>query len=124
MNKDNMIRREVPEKLKYGLEILLQRDDITPHSWEREDAKQYIFNECGKLYCTTYLSDEEWNEYLAFAICEVDRMESTMPDTPVVPEHSQNTKMISEACRRLGTTSYQLRYDEAPDLFELEDFTD
>ena len=116
MKKDNMIKREVPERLKYGLELTLYRNDVSPHFWEREKVDDYILNEFSKLYCSTNLSDEEWKEYLAFAACEVDRLVSSMPDIPVVPEHSQNDDWISDICRRLGTTSCNLKTDEGPDF--------
>lgn len=85
-----LIKREVPEGLKYGLEILLYRDDISPHIWERDETSQFIMHNYGKLYCSTDLSDKEWEEYLACAVCEVERLESSMPDTPIFPESSQN----------------------------------
>lgn len=111
-----MIKREVPEGLKYGLEMLLYKNDVSPHIWEREKECDYILNEFSKLYCSTTLSDEEWKEYLAFAACEIRRMESSTPKIPVVPAHSQNDDWISDICRRLGTTSCNLKPDEGPDF--------
>lgn len=118
MKNNTLVRREVPEKLKYGLEILLQRDDITPHIWEREKHDEYILDEYGKIYCSTYLSDEEWIEYLKFAACEIVRMESTCMSIPVVPEHFKNGKMVEEACRRLGSENAFLEEPDQRPVFE------
>jgi len=94
-------QRQVPEELNFPLEICLQRDGINPHSWVRKGDREGPLAAYNPLYCTTNLTDDEWELYLELAYCELTRGKSATPGCPHIPERLADYEEISAKTREI-----------------------